>query len=276
MNVRKRYLPTGWYPQDDTAVVANIKEMEPESSGRRYDALAAVVPHAGWEFSGKAAVSVFNSINNSPDTVVVIGGHLRPAAGIYAAFEDAYETPLGLLEADLDLLAQLKQKISIREDAIPDNTVEIQLPFIKHYFPRAKALWLRVAPSDEAFLLGKTLWELSRSLASNLLVIGSTDLTHYGINYGFMPKGLGVKAVDWVKQVNDKKFIDNLLKLTLEAALAAAVRDRAACSAGGAVAAAHFALSSGITKGRLLQYYTSWDIYPSDSFVGYAGIIYAK
>jgi AmmeMemoRadiSam system protein B len=276
MNVRKRYLPTGWYPQDQADAAAKIKLLEENGPGHKLDVVAAVVPHAGWEFSGAAAASVFCSIKNKPDTVVVIGGHLRPSSGIYAAYEEAYETPFGLIEADTALLEKLKQRITIQEDMVPDNTVEIQLPFIRYHFPEARALWVRAAPSEEAVLLGETLWRLSREYTLNLLIIGSTDLTHYGLNYGFMPKGLGVKAVEWVKQENDKHFIDALLTLESSRALDHALKDRSACSAGGAVTAARYAADAGIKTGRLLSYYTSWDIYPSDSFVGYAGIVYTK
>jgi AmmeMemoRadiSam system protein B len=276
MNVRKRYLPTGWYPQDQASTAAKIQTLALDAPPKKYDAKAAIVPHAGWEFSGKAAVSVFNSIKKIPETVVVVGGHLHAISGIYAAYEEAYETPLGAIPADEGLLNELKNKLHLKEDTIPDNTVEIQLPFIKHYFPEAKVLWMRAAPSEQAFLLGKTLWELAGSLPRNILVLGSTDLTHYGLNYGFVPKGLGVNAVQWVKQENDKHIIDALIGMDLQKALNFALTEHSACSAGGAVAAAQFARSAGINKGKLLSYYTSWDIYPSDSFVGYAGILYTE
>ncbi len=276
MNVRKRYLPTGWYPQDQISTIARIQTLAIDTPKQKYNTAAAIVPHAGWEFSGNAAVRVFNSIKNNPETVVVVGGHLHASSGICAAYEEAYETPMGLIHADLELLKELKNKLELKEDTVPDNTVEIQLPFIKYYFPEAKVLWVRASPSEQALLLGKALWKLSQSLQRDILVLGSTDLTHYGLNYGFVPKGLGQRAVQWVKQENDKHIIDALLGLDLHKALDCALHERSACSAGGAVAAAHFAQASGITKGRLLSYYTSWDIHPSDSFVGYAGIIYTK
>jgi AmmeMemoRadiSam system protein B len=276
MNVRKRYLPTGWYPQDQTSTIAKIQTLTLDASKQKFNIKAAIVPHAGWEFSGKAAAQVFSSIKNSPKTIVVVGGHLHPASGICAAYEEAYETPLGVVLADLDVLNELKKHIKIKEDTVPDNTVEIQLPFIKYYFPETKALWIRACPSEQALVLGEVLWNINKSMKKEMLVLGSTDLTHYGLNYGFVPKGLGQKAVHWVKQENDKHIIDTLIGMDLDKAIDYALHEHSACSVGGAVAAARFAESSGISKGQLLSYYTSWDIYPSDSFVGYAGIIYTE
>ena len=78
---------------------------------------------------------------------------------------------------------------------------------------------------------------MAKELKISILVFGSTDLTHYGPNYGFAPKGFGPEAVKWVKEVNDRKFIDQALKLDGPGMLKAAQQDQSACSAGGAVAA---------------------------------------
>jgi AmmeMemoRadiSam system protein B len=105
-------------------------------------------------------------------------------------------------------------------------------------------------------------------------VIGSTDLTHYGPNYGFTPQGTGPAALAWVREHNDRRLLDNLLALQHERTLELARRERSACSAGAAVAAARFAELRGSHRGHLLEYATSHDLYPGSSFVGYAAIIF--
>ena len=55
--------------------------------------------------------------------------------------------------------------------------------------------------------------------------------------------------------------------------LKTARQDQSACSAGGAVAAVAAAKADGAHKAALMDYYTSYDIMPNDSFVGYAGIV---
>ncbi len=114
---------------------------------------------------------------------------------------------------------------------------------------------------------------MAKELKVSILVFGSTDLTHYGPNYGFAPKGYGPEAVKWVKEVNDKKFIDQALKLDGPGMLKAAQEDQSACSAGGAVAAVAAAKADGAHKAALIDYYTSYDVMPGDSFVGYAGMV---
>jgi AmmeMemoRadiSam system protein B len=233
-----------------------------------------VAPHAGWSFSGSIACHVFQSIRADAETIVVIGGHLAPRSGLLAAPEEGYETPLGVLAADMELLGFLRSKLTLGEDGYADNTVEIQLPLVKYLHPRAQALHLRASPSAEALHLGDQLAAASERLGRRIAVVGSTDLTHYGANYGFTPKGCGAQAVRWVKEVNDRRIIDALLEMEMERALELAGQEQSACSVGGAVAAARFAEKRGAAQGELLEYRTSYDLSPAPFFVGYAGIIY--
>lgn len=274
MKIRTRSLPPGWYPDNALETESTIKRMLSSLKKNYTNAIAGIVPHAGWEFSGKVALSVLTALVSDVSTVVVVGGHLRRDDGILAAFEEGYETPFGVLEADIELLDYLKGKIVLHEDIYADNTVEIQVPFVKYLFPKVKFLALRAAPSEEAVKLGNAIADAANKFRKKIVVIGSTDLTHYGPNYGFMPEGIGNNAVKWVLEVNDKGFIDNLLNFKAEKALDHANKNKSACSAGGAAAALSYAAAMGSKKSVLLNHYTSNIIYPSNSFVGYAGIIY--
>jgi AmmeMemoRadiSam system protein B len=274
MKLRKRILPPGWYPHDEASTRRKIESLKSGFSSQKKKVIAGVVPHAGWEYSGRAALEVILTVKGPVDTCVIIGGHLPQHAGTCAAFEEAYETPFGNIPADLEVLDALKEKVTLNVDSAPDNTVEIQLPFIKYAFPDSKAVWLRTSPSEEAIALGEALYAIAENLKKNFLVLGSTDLTHYGSNYGFTPQGRGEKALQWVKEVNDKRLIDTLLALDLNESLNRANDESSACSVGGAVAAVSYARHYGISTGTLLSYYTSYDVFPHESFVGYAGIIY--
>jgi AmmeMemoRadiSam system protein B len=287
MKTRLRSLPAGWYPDTREAVLEAIARLGKNIKPKRISVAGGVVPHAGWEFSGKAALEVFLSAgtagldNGDIETCVVVGGHLHPDSGILVAHEDAYDTPLGDIPVDRDLLGLLEKELHLTPDLYQDNTVEIQLPLVKHCFPKARLLWLRASPSQDAILLGKALFRSARHLGRKTLVFGSTDLTHYGSNYGFSPMGSGRsgtsvnKALEWVKNVNDKTVIDAICGLDPVHAISHALADLSACSIGGAAAAISYAKEMGAQRGELLSYYTSHDIYPmGDSFVGYAGIIF--
>lgn len=275
--VRQRGLPEGWYPESDEGVRRLC-----EAWSARYPlsrkACACVAPHAGWSFSGRLACAAVGSLacGDAALTVVVVGGHLPPHGGTYAAGDESYATPLGELPADSELLSFLRDRMAIRGEPHGDNSVEVQLPFVKYHFPKASALWLRVAPSQEALVLGAALFDAQKGLGRTIHVVGSTDLTHYGPGYRFSPQGSGPAAVQWVTEVSDRKMIEALLAMEAESALSLSGSERSACSAGAAVAALTFARLSGVRSGRLIDHFTSFDLHPSDSFVGYAGIAYPR
>ena len=48
-------------------------------------AIAGVVPHAGWYFSGKIAYRVLRALSGESDSIIIAGGHLREGSRIFAA-----------------------------------------------------------------------------------------------------------------------------------------------------------------------------------------------
>jgi AmmeMemoRadiSam system protein B len=277
MRTRDRMLPVGWYPASPSACKAEIEHfiggtpaLPPGTT-----VFGGIVPHAGWHFSGKAAARVFflAAKARQPQVVCVFGGHLGGNSAPLLVAEDAWVTPLGDITLATEFYPLLAKHLTLREEYPGDNTIEVQLPFVKYFFPQAKVLALRAPHSRTAIELGQAVAAVAKELQVSLLTFGSTDLTHYGPNYGFVPKGYGAEAVRWVKEVNDKKFIDEALKLDDPGMLKTANQDQSACSAGGAVAAVAAAKAAGAHKAALIDYYTSYDIMPGDSFVGYAGIV---
>jgi len=275
MRVRKRCLPAGWYPETAERALREIEGMMAAARTSDASARAGIMPHAGWYFSGRLALEVLSSLARGIDTIVIIGGHLRSTDRIVSCFEDAYDTPLGEIAADVQLREALGAVLDVAEDRERDNTVEVQLPLLRYLAPQAMTLGMRAPPSTLAAALGEAIAEAAAALGRRVAVAGSTDLTHYGRNYDFSPAGGGAEALEWVREVNDRRIVESMLALDIDAALDRAVRERSACSIGGAVAAMSFARATGAGPGRLVGYMTSRDVHPDESFVGYAGILYS-
>jgi AmmeMemoRadiSam system protein B len=278
MGVRQRMLPPGWYPatkdecvQDIEGFIAGVK---PLPAGTKV--YGGMIPHAGWYFSGKLAARVFylNSQVTQPQVVCIFGGHLGGDSPPLLADADAWETPLGQVPLATEFYKPLAAKIPMRPEPPGDNTIEVNLPFAKYFFPKSQVLGIRSPQADTALKLGTAVAEVAQDLGKTILFFGSADLTHYGPNYGWAPKGYGAEAVKWVKEVNDKRFLDAILKLDGKDALTDALHDQSSCSPGGAIAAMAGAQKMGATKAQLVDYYTSYDVMPADSFVGYGGVIW--
>jgi AmmeMemoRadiSam system protein B len=232
-----------------------------------------VVPHAGWGYSGSLACRTIARLRLPVETVVVVGGHLRSSDPILLAPEETFATPLGDLQVNVGLKTIIQDRFPTMPDLHTDNTVEIQLPIIAYLFETARIVYVRSPPSELAAQLGQLIAEYAHS-HPGVAVVGSTDLTHYGPAYGFVGHGNGSQALDWVKTRNDARFINALLRGEPESIVSMAQTHRCACSAGAAATAAAFAQACGCTRSEMIDYHTSYDVSPSESFVGYVGVGY--
>lgn len=281
MNRRKRNLPRGWYPVSREDCKSEIESYLKGWSPPRIpfeERRGGIVPHAGWYFSGKLATRVLSSLrsNKKLDLVVVYGGHLGPKDYPRIVLEEVWETPMGDIEIETKIVKSLMKRIEFKEESpySGDNTIEIQLAMIKYFFPETKIIAIRSPASSKAIMIGREVANIIREEGISAIAIGSTDLTHYGPNYGFVKKGVGPSSVEWVKKENDKGFIDHALRMDMEGLLRHAEENYSACSAGAAASSMATCNVLGAEKGFLIDYYTSYDILPDQSFVGYAGIIY--
>jgi AmmeMemoRadiSam system protein B len=270
MNLRESSLPSGWYPRDPDEIGRFLSGMK-RDTGR-----AAIAPHAGWHFSGKIAAAATASLDMNIDTLVIIGGHLPAGYPALFAMEDAVSTPLGPMPIHSALRDTLIRELDGHEDGFPDNTVEVLLPMARYFYPSASLLWLRLPAEKSSFDAGKAIASAAGNLGCAVAVLGSTDLTHYGPNYGFTPQGTGSPALQWMRDTNDRRFIDAVLSGDTSAVLERAEKDRSSCSAGAVLGAMGFASARGAVPARLIQYGTSADVIgDADSFVGYAAFAFS-
>jgi len=274
---RKRILPDGWYPGSREDVLEILERWDRKKKlEENQNALSVIVPHAGWVYSGETAFQALSAIPRDIQTIVIAGGHLGINEKPLAAKEETFNATLGTLHSDIELLSYLSGETTFYLDSYPDNTVEINLPIIKYLFPESRILWLRMPANYEVIkFIARNIYEYSEKNKKTIAIAGSTDLTHYGYNYGFHPHGTGKEGLEWVKTVNDREFIDYISDYQIERAIEHSRTNMSACSAGAAGLAAEYALLKKCKKGKLISYHTSYDVAPSDSFVGYAGIIFA-
>ncbi|MFO7972502.1 MAG: AmmeMemoRadiSam system protein B [Desulfobacterales bacterium] len=239
-----------------------------------------IVPHAGWYFSGSIACNVIHCLKDEkpPDVFVIFGMHLHPRSPSYIMTDGAWETPFGAIEIETSLASALTEQFAFQietaENFTQDNTIELQLPFIKYFFGDTKIVPIGVPPTQKSLEIGTAVADVSQRLGLRIKVIGSTDLTHYGMNYGFVSHGSGPAALDWVRNENDRRVIEAMLAMDPDKVISEALANHNACCSGAAATAIAAAKRLGAGKAETIAYATSYDKSPGDSFVGYAGIVF--
>ncbi len=285
---RRAELAGTWYPDSAAECDRALADFDRGRVPYRGEApiRGGLVPHAGWTFSGAIAHNAIAAIAESAsaagpiDTVVLFAGHLDPRSAPTMIARGESWTPLGGVETDEELAANVADACSdlLRvEDPSrhsQDNSFELQFPLIRHFFGEARMLAVGAPPRAETLRVADAVVEQVTRLGRRSVFLGSTDLTHYGPNYGWTPRGVGVEAERWVREENDPAFIDRALELDCGSMVEVALDRRNACCPGAAAAAAHCSRALGSTSGTLLRYGTSADIHRSSSFVGYAAIIF--
>ena len=283
MEIRGPDFAGSWYPEDKFECRKAIEEFsntDISCPGDPKKVIGGIVPHAGWFYSGRIACNVIKCLNikGDPDICIIFGKHLHPGSNNFIMGEGGWSTPLGTLEVDSDVASKLIAEFpfSLETPSIyePDNTIELQLPFIKHFFPQIKIVPIGLPPRLSSLKIAGRVAEISKEMGRNAIVLGSTDLTHYGYNYGFSPKGDGKDAMEWVKNTNDKRIVDLMVEMNAEGVIKESLKNRNACCSGAAGAAIAATKELGATKAEKLIYSSSYDIRPDKSFVGYVGITF--
>ncbi|MCC7380652.1 MAG: AmmeMemoRadiSam system protein B [Deltaproteobacteria bacterium] len=288
MELRPSVLAGQWYPrspEECARFLATLPAPDVDVSG----AVGAIVPHAGWVYSGEIAFGALRLVaveQPAPDLVVIYGGHLARHDHPRLFVEGGFETPLGPLAVPEELAQDLAMALTDvdlenPEEFYEENGVEVLLPMVKRLWPDAPVLAIGSPPTIASIALGKEVVDLAKRRGyRRIALIGSTDLTHYGPNYDFSPKGSGARGLAWVNETNDPAVISPMCALDAAQVLWVAEREHNACCAGAAAAAISGARLLGAERGVLTRHATSWDLRPSgdapSSFVGYAGIVLAK
>ncbi len=283
MAMRKAMFAGTWYPAEAHRCERQIQEFlleTPSSIAGAPPFVAGIVPHAGWHFSGAVACRVIELLARQtvPDVLFLFGMHLPAHANPRMMVDGSWETPFGDLPVAAQVADALRGRFSFRietaQDFTPDNTLELQLPFVRYFFERIPIVPIGVPANPSAVEIGRAAVELANELGFAVKVIGSTDLTHYGANYGYMPQGPADAAVQWVREENDRRIVEAMVAMATGKVLDEAAMHLNACCAGAAAATISAAHTMGATQGRRVAYTTSYDKHPGDSLVGYVGIVY--
>ena len=286
MMTRRAYRAGSFYPFDEHSCRQQIQkclgEYDPPAEPARV--VAGIVPHAGWIFSGPTAAKVFKSIQQkaSPKTFLIFGAVHVGGVGAAAIFpEGVWETPCGSAAIDETLAERLLDNVADLLQADPsvharEHSIEVQVPFIQQLFPSAKILPIMVSPSPQAERLGARIGALLAESEGDVVVIGSTDLTHYGPSFDFTPYGVGEEALQQMK-ANDRRIIELAVQMQTASIVPEAVQHRNACGAGAIAATVAAAQALGAERGYMLEHITSHEVMPerrAADAVGYAGIVF--
>lgn len=199
-----------WYPADPATLTETVDGLLDAAKGAPPDGIirALIAPHAGYRYSGATAAAAFALVRGGQyERVILLApSHRSGFHGLSIASVDAYETPLGEVPLDLDAIDRLRRSPMVQSVAqahASEHAIEIELPFLQ----RALQPGWRLVP----ILVGDVgpedypaAADLLRPLADGrTLVVVSSDFTHYGPRFGYVPFPPDDRLAEEIKGLDD-------------------------------------------------------------------------
>nr|HID59557.1 AmmeMemoRadiSam system protein B [Desulfobacterales bacterium] len=229
--------------------------------------LGAIVPHAGYVYSGAVAGAVFSQIQ-IPDSVIILGpNHRGIGAKIAVSAYGVWEMPMGSVPIDSKLAENiLKECSSIVNDPQAhsvEHSIEVEVPFLQYLNSDVSIVPICVSHCsyETCQEIGTNLAKVIKAYDREVLLVASTDMTHY--------------ESQAIAKRNDQLAIDQILALHPEG-LYKTVEEHmiSMCGVIPTTILLEACLVLGSKEARLIQYATSGDVSGDYSqVVGYAGLI---
>jgi AmmeMemoRadiSam system protein B len=251
-----------FYPGGAEALGKEVRGLLAAAPARKTDGriVGLVSPHAGYTYSGATAACGYALLRGRGFTRAVVLAPSHRAWFRGAALTDAawYRTPLGDVPVDraaCDALAKGRGYAVLPRAHEGEHSLEVQIPFLQEAlggFTLVPIVVGEATGEDRAALAAP----LRGLLDSKTVIVASSDFTHYGADFGYLPFTADVK--------------ENLRRLDLGAAAFIEKRDAAGFAAyvrrTGATICGHAPVGVAIealpagARGTVLDYATSGDL----------------
>ena len=183
-----------WFQDSERALRDEIAERcAGISVVRRKNVCASVVPHAGYRYSGHVAAGVFLRIDPSRlSRIVVMGPSHYVGMHNRVSVPDAthFATPLWELRADTEFVERARKLpfVTCQPEAhAQEHSDQIQLPLIQACLATNIPVVCMVCGQFDATNLVAAAASFKALLDDRTLFVASSDFTHYGANYGYVP-----------------------------------------------------------------------------------------
>ena len=231
------------------------------------EAFGAIVPHAGYVYSGPVAGAVYARLKIPRTAVILCPNHTGRGAPLSLDPSDAWRTPLGDAPVDRRMAARiLALAPSLREDAEAhrnEHSLEVQLPFLQVLRPDVRFVPISLGEPDPELCreIGTALAVLCAEEEEPPLLLASSDMNHYE------SRAVGRKkddlALDRVRALDPEGLFDTVVSESISM-----------CGFLPATALLFAARSAGAPEARVVARRDSGDeTGDASSVVGYAGVI---
>ncbi|UCC90131.1 MAG: AmmeMemoRadiSam system protein B [Dehalococcoidia bacterium] len=264
--IRQPVVAGQFYPDSPSQLKEMIRGMV-DDKAEKEEVIGLISPHAGYIYSGPVAGATISRIKFK-DTFIIIGpNHTGMGRLLSIMTEGVWKTPLGEVEIDSELAKQILATSSYLEEDYGahqyEHSIEVQIPFLQYFKKDFRLVPIMLAYSTSATYkeIGKELATAIKDLNRQVVIIASSDMTHYEPQESAQWKD--TQAIEAILDLDEDKLLKRVDELRISM-----------CGYAPAVSLISAAKELGAKRAELVRYQTSGDITGDySSVVGYAGVI---
>jgi len=266
--IRQPIVAGKFYPATKEAIRKQLRLFLSEPV-KKEEAIACIMPHAGYIYSGEVATKTAASIELKENIILLGPNHTGMGDTFSITTDKEWVTPLGSIKIDTEVVQHLKKECSlIKENNSAHNyehSLEVQLPILQYLAKKEFSIIPMILMSSSksnyekiAQAIYQTIIDLN--ISDKTTIIASSDMTHYESQKSANRKDH--LAIEAILKLDEDLFLGNIDKY-----------DISMCGYVPSVIAIITAKKLGANRAKLVKYMTSGDSTGDyNSVVGYAGI----
>jgi MEMO1 family protein len=234
----------------------------------------AIVPHGAYPYSGQCAAWAYKEIAESkfPKTFIILFPDHSGTHFDFATTDEDFETMLGVVKTDKEFVNKLLQTNLVKKTTnFKEHSIEVQLPFLqlanKDELNKIQIVPI-ICPTTNNY---KELAEEITNISKDIIVIISSDLTHYGVKFGYTPFKFNIEQS--IKDL-DKNAITLIMSYDSDEFLKYIKKTRATICGQHPIALGIEILKKISNDPELLCYYNSNKIIPDENQVSYVSMVF--
>ena len=273
-------IASGFYPENSKILKLMLDKLfdgDKKNTVEEVHVTGLVAPHAGYLYSGKTAAKVYSLIEDHYDSVVILGPDHTGLAETASISIENWKMPFGEVEVDKELGRKIiSESDLITEDEnahMYEHSIEVQLPFLQYKLKEFKFVPITI---PHTIINIDTLQEIADAISSatiekNVLFIASSDLTHFGKGYGFVP--VETDEIEWIRKT-DNEIMASITELD-ELQTLNKSKKSTVCGSIPIAILIMILKNKKIESGTIIDYSTSYDTSKDKNIiVGYGGIVF--
>jgi len=229
------------------------------------EVIACILPHAGYEYSGKVAGSTLSHVVIKNKIILLGPNHTGEGDEFSIMTEGVWQTPLGGVKIDSNLAKKIMENSKyLKDDFLAhehEHSLEVELPLLQYLKKDFEIVPIAFMTNNISALkeIGR---EIAKTIAGEkeCFLIASSDMTHYESHDSAQKKDK--MAIEAILELDEAKLMEIVSKY-----------DITMCGYAPVIAVISAAKELGAKIGKLVKYQTSGESTGDySSVVGYAGI----